>query len=104
MPKRKRSLTVFDRICAMLALAVGVFLLIDGIVGLFVGSAAWYRFPPVLGVLPALCGWGILRCFYVAWYAKPAVRDIPTTTATTAITHLEPPPSSNATSPSTSHT
>jgi ribosomal protein L37E len=57
----------FDKFCAALAFVLGAILLVLGVIGLFLGSGANFRLPPVLGALPALFGWGILRCVYVAW-------------------------------------
>jgi hypothetical protein len=57
----------FDRICAAIAFALGIVLLILGVVGLFVGCSANFSLPPILGALPALVGWGIVKSVRVAW-------------------------------------
>lgn len=57
----------FNKICAALAFAVGIFLLVLGGIGLFVGCGAHFTLPPVLGALPALVGWGITRSIYLVW-------------------------------------
>jgi hypothetical protein len=63
-------MNVFDKLCAAFAFALGICFLIVGILGLFIGSAAYFRLPPVIGCLPAFAGWGIVRAIYVAWSAK----------------------------------
>ena len=60
-------MNLFDKICASLAFAVGLILLGLGAVGLFLGSKASFELPPVLGFLPALVGWGIVRSVRRAW-------------------------------------
>lgn len=64
-------MNTFDRICAASAGVLGVLLLLLGIIGLFAGCKAQFTLPPVLGVLPALVGWGILKAVKVAWNAPP---------------------------------
>lgn len=61
----------FDRFCAGAAFLLGVVLMILGAFGLFAGCKAHFTLPPVLGVLPALVGWGIIRAVRVAWNAQP---------------------------------
>ena len=61
----------FDRFCAVLAGLVGSVLMILGALGLFFGSKAHFALPPVLGVLPAFVGWGIVRSIMVAWNVTP---------------------------------
>jgi len=58
---------VIDKIFAVPAFLMGVLLLILGAIGLFVGCKAHFTLPPVLGVVPAIVGWGILRSVYLAW-------------------------------------
>lgn len=75
-------MNLFDRICAALAMILGVVLLVLGIVGLFTGCKANFTLPPILGVLPALVGWGIAKSVWVAWSvgrkpAEPLVIPIP---------------------------
>src|SRR6476469_93986 len=55
----------FDKLCASLAAVLGLIFIIMGIVGLFAGISANFSLPPILGLLPALVGWGILRCVVV---------------------------------------
>ena len=64
-------MNVFDKICAVPALALGVLFICLGVIGLFIGSRAWFSLPPGLGVLPAFVGWGIVKSVVVAWKAKP---------------------------------
>lgn len=65
-------MNAFDRICAVLAFALGVALLLAGFFGLFMGVRMWFTLPPVLGLLPAFAGWGVLRAVYFAWSVKKA--------------------------------
>jgi hypothetical protein len=60
-------MNVFDKVCAVLAFPLGVVLLVLGIIGLFVGCNASFVLPPILGVVPAFVGWGIVRPVVVAW-------------------------------------
>lgn len=60
-------MNIFDKLCAALAFVLGVLLLVLGGIGLFVGCKANFSLPPVLGVIPAFVGWGIVRAVYFAW-------------------------------------
>ena len=59
----------FDKICAVPAFALGVVFLIFGTFGTFTGVKAHFSLPPLLGVIPAFVGWGILCSIYYAWNA-----------------------------------
>jgi hypothetical protein len=63
----------FDKICAAAAFLLGILLLLLGAVGLFTGCKANFTLPPVLGVIPAFVGWGIVRAVYFAWNRPPDV-------------------------------
>jgi hypothetical protein len=60
-------MNLFDKFCAALAFVLGILLLVLGCIGLFAGCRANFSLPPVLGVVPGLVGWGILRAVFVAW-------------------------------------
>lgn len=60
-------MNVFDKICAVLAFILGIILILLGAVGLFTGCKANFSLPPILGVIPALVGWGIIKAILVAW-------------------------------------
>ena len=60
-------MNIFDKICAVLAFALGIILLVLGAFGLFTGCRANFTLPPILGVVAALVGWGILKPIWVAW-------------------------------------
>ncbi len=60
-------MNIFDKICACLAFALGVVFIVLGIPGLFTGCKANFALPPILGVVPALVGWGIIKSIIVAW-------------------------------------
>jgi hypothetical protein len=61
----------FDKFCAVLAFILGCVLLGLGVIGLFTGCRAYFTLPAVLGRLPALVGWGIVRAVVVAWRQPP---------------------------------
>ena len=66
-------MNIFDKICAVLALLLGIVLGLLGVVGLFVGCNAHFSLPPILGVLPVFFGWGIVRSVGFAFkYRKPS--------------------------------
>ena len=60
-------MNAFDKSCAAVAFVLGVVLLVIGGLGLFAGCRAHFTLPPVLGVIPAFVGWGIVRAVYLAW-------------------------------------
>jgi hypothetical protein len=64
-------MSAFDKVCAAVAFLLGVALLILGVFGLFAGCKAHFTLPPILGVLPAFVGWGIIRAIWVAWNVQP---------------------------------
>ena len=69
-----KRMTLFDKICAVLALILGVVLLLLGAIGLFFGSSANFSLPPVLGCLPFFVGWGIFRSVLIAWRSSNQIR------------------------------
>ena len=70
------SVNIFDKICAVLAFGLGAVLLLLGVIGLFTGCKAHFTLPPILGALPALAGWGIVKPIIVAW-KSPGKGGIP---------------------------
>ena len=64
-------MNVFDKLCAALAFLLGLVLLVLGVIGALAGCKANFALPPVLGVVPAFVGWGIVRAVYFAWNASP---------------------------------
>ncbi len=63
----RQDMSVFDKLCAVAAVLLGVVFLLLGVIGLFLGCSANFTLPPILGALPAFVGWGIIRAVYVAW-------------------------------------
>jgi hypothetical protein len=61
------AMNAFDKLCAALAFVLGIVFLVLGVIGLFTGCRANFTLPPVLGVIPAIVGWGIVRAVYFAW-------------------------------------
>ena len=66
-PQPRPGLTAFEKLCAVLAFALGIGFLLLGVIGLFTGCRANFSLPPVLGVLPAFIGWGIIRPIIKSW-------------------------------------
>ena len=64
-------MNLFDKICAVVAFGLGAVLLVLGVIGLFTGCKAHFVLPPILGALPALAGWGIIKPIIVAWKSPP---------------------------------
>jgi len=64
-------MNLFDKICAVLAVALGAALFVLGLFGTVFGCRFWFTLPPVLGVLPAFAGWGIIRSVWFGWKYKP---------------------------------
>lgn len=60
-------MNIFDKICACLAFALGAVFIVLGILGMFTGCKANFSLPPILGAVPALVGWGIIKSIIVAW-------------------------------------
>ena len=67
------ALSAFDKFCAATAFMLGIALLILGIIGFFIGSGAHFTLPPILGCMPALVGWGIVKSVRVAWGSQGAI-------------------------------
>jgi hypothetical protein len=44
-----------------------VALILTGVAGPLLGRKFHFTLPPILGVLPALAGWGIIWSVYLAW-------------------------------------
>jgi len=64
-------MTAFDKICATLAIPIGIIFMVLGIVGLFAGSKAHFALPPVLGALPFLVGWAMSITLIRFWRRRP---------------------------------
>jgi hypothetical protein len=58
---------LFDKICACLAIPVGLIFMFLGVFGLFAGSSAHFTLPPVLGALPFFLGWAMCVCLIKFW-------------------------------------
>jgi len=74
---KELTVNIFDKICAVLAFLLGGTLLVLGALGLFTGCKAHFTLPPILGVLPALVGWGIIKPIIVAWKSPAKARFAP---------------------------
>ena len=64
---KEKRLNGFDKFCCALAALLGVAFLILGALGLFMSINVHFTLPPVLGVIPAFVGWGVLKAIYVSW-------------------------------------
>ncbi|HEV2295476.1 MAG TPA: hypothetical protein VGR35_16625 [Tepidisphaeraceae bacterium] len=60
-------LSRFDKVCGVLAAIIAAAFVLMGVFGTFVGTSASFTLPAIVGVLPALVGWGILKSVIVAW-------------------------------------
>jgi hypothetical protein len=58
-PDGFEPMTTFAKVCAVLAIPVGVIFMILGAIGLFTGAKANFTLPPILGGLPFFLGWGM---------------------------------------------
>jgi len=54
-------LNMFEVLCVILALLLGIVIAIQGLLGLIWGSSAHYSLSPVWGLVPFFFGWGIVR-------------------------------------------
>jgi predicted permease len=63
-----KQINLFDKICAVAALLLGIIFVLFGTLGAIFGCNMWFALPPILGGLPVFFGWGIIRCIYVSWY------------------------------------
>ncbi|MFI5381761.1 MAG: hypothetical protein ACHRHE_20890 [Tepidisphaerales bacterium] len=66
-----RPMGLFTKCCSILAAILAIALLILGFFGLFLSISAHFTLPPIVGVIPALVGWGILRSVWIAFRYKP---------------------------------
>lgn len=80
-------MNTFDKICACLAVALGAVFILLGLPGLFMGCKANFTLPPILGGIPALVGWGIIKPVIIAWKKPPD-----TSPAATALEPTAPNP------------
>ena len=60
---------ILNKICMGFAFVLGALFIVRGVLGLFAGCNAHFSLPPVLGVLPAVVGWGIVYAIRRAWNA-----------------------------------
>ena len=70
-------MNVLNKICMVMAFVLGALLLILGALGLVFGCNAHFTLPPVLGVLPAAVGWGIVWAVRRAWGGGGTVASSP---------------------------
>lgn len=64
-------MTAFDKLCATIAIPIGIAFMLLGIVGLFTGSKAHFALPPVLGFLPFFLGWA-MSVTLIRFWRRPA--------------------------------
>ena len=76
----KSHLSGFDKVCAVLAFLIGTVFVVLGVLGLFAGCSANFTLPPIIGVVPAFVGWGIVKPVMIAWKQKrePSVANLNT--------------------------
>jgi len=68
-------MNLFDKICAVLAFVLAVIFVLLGGLGIFTGCKANFVLPPILGGIPLLVGWGIIKAVLVAWKANSEERS-----------------------------
>ena len=71
---RFTPMSIFEKMCAALAILLGIVFLILGVFGLFLGAKAHFTLPPILGALPFFIGYGI--CIPLIRYWKMS-NDLP---------------------------
>ena len=95
--RRINRLSSFDRFCMFLAVLLSIPLIVLGTVGLIEGFTVRVTLPTVLGVLPALAGWGILRAVYLAVRAgKRDTSDAPLNLSAIPSIYRDPIPGTTA--------
>ena len=62
-------MSIFDKLCAILAIPIGAAFMVLGVVGLFGGANASFTLPPVLGALPFFLGWAMCVTLIKFWSA-----------------------------------
>ena len=60
-------MSVFDKICAVPTIILGVVFMLLGAVGLIVGAKAHFTLPPILGGLPFFLGWAMCVVLIKYW-------------------------------------
>lgn len=65
----------FDKICAVLAIPIGIVFMFLGIFGLFTGSNANFTLPPVIGALPFFLGWAMCVTLIRFWRATNRLEE-----------------------------
>ena len=60
-------MSLFDKICAVPTIIVGVIFMILGAFGLIFGANANFTLPPILGGLPFLVGWAMCVVLIKYW-------------------------------------
>ncbi len=60
-------MNIFDKMCAVPAILLGVVFMFLGALGLFKGCNAHFALPPVLGVVPFFVGWGMCVSLVKSW-------------------------------------
>ncbi len=60
-------MSIFEKICIILAVPLGAILMILGALGLFLGCSFNFTLPPILGGVPFLVGYGICVCLVKYW-------------------------------------
>jgi hypothetical protein len=62
-------MNAFDKFCAIFSFLIGLIFILFGVLGAFAGVRLWITLPPILGIFPAIVGWGTVRAIYFAWNA-----------------------------------
>jgi len=68
-------MNLFDKICAVPTIVLGVVFMVLGAVGLFVGCNAHFTLPPILGGLPFFFGWAMCIGLVKYWRLAARLKD-----------------------------
>ena len=68
-------MTVFDKICAVPTIIVGVIFMCLGVVGLFANVNAHFTLPPIIGAIPFFVGWAMCVVLIKYWSLSNRLRE-----------------------------
>lgn len=68
-------MSLFDKICAVPAIIVGIVFMFLGAAGLFVEVKAYFTLPPILGVLPFFLGWSMSVVLIKYWKLSDKLKN-----------------------------
>jgi hypothetical protein len=60
-------MNTFDKVCACISIPIGLCFMLLGVIGVFAGSGAHFKLPPILGGLPFFWGWAMSITLIKFW-------------------------------------